>query len=122
MTDPVDPRIEPAARALYASVNKPHAERFGWDEVKPRWQESYRNDATAAIAAIDKAATITTAEQADELPGLVLIVTEQGGYWESIMRGDGKNWWQEPGTPGGGYVAASEDLTYPARVIHRATE
>lgn len=58
MTDHVDPRIEPAARALYASVNKPHAERFGWDEVNPRWQENYRSDARAALAAADKAAVL----------------------------------------------------------------
>lgn len=76
-----DPRIEAAARALYASVNKPHAERFGWDEVKPRWQESYRSDATAALAAADKAATITTFTGAEvNQAGWVCGACEPGDY------------------------------------------
>ena len=55
-----DPRVEAAARAIYADVNKGHASEKGWANVLGRWQESYRSNARAALAAADKAATITT--------------------------------------------------------------
>lgn len=88
-----DPRIEAAARALYASVNKPHAERFGWDEVKPRWQESYRNDARAALAAADKAATFD--------PGVEHFINERPGYISALKntRGtdDQSDYWRWSG-------------------------
>lgn len=62
-----------------------------------------------------KPRTITAAEELDALPDGVLILTEQGGYWESIKRIDGMNWWHEPGRSS---VTRSEDLTLPATVLH----
>lgn len=58
---------------------------------------------------------ITAVEELDALPDAVLILTEQGGYWESIKRMDGKNWWKEPGARD---VSPSADLTLPAIVLH----
>lgn len=63
-----DPRIEAAAKALYSDVNRQHSTTKGWDEVRPRWQESYRSNARAVIEAIDNASTITTVEELDALP------------------------------------------------------
>jgi len=62
-----------------------------------------------------KPRTITTMEELDALPDGVLILTEQGGYWESIKRMDGKNWWKEPGAT---FVSPSSDLTLPVTVLH----
>lgn len=73
-----DPRIEAAAKALYGDVNKSHAAQNGWDEVLPRWQESYRGNARAALAAADKAATITTVEGLAELPQETVIIDKHG--------------------------------------------
>lgn len=62
-----------------------------------------------------KPRTITEYEELDALPDGVLILTEQGGYWESIKRMDGMNWWKEPGAYN---VSLSADLTLPATVLH----
>lgn len=43
--------VEAAAKGIYRSVNKAHADTKGWDEVKPNWQRSYRRDARAALEA-----------------------------------------------------------------------
>lgn len=56
MTDHVDPRIEAAAIALYVDIDRRDRTPSMWPSVKPRWQESYRRNATAALAAADKAA------------------------------------------------------------------
>ena len=75
------------------------------------------HDAADAILAAGyrKPRTITTAEELDALPHEALILTEDGGYWESIKRIDGKNWWKEPGST---KVSPSTDLTLPATVLH----
>lgn len=52
-----DPRIQAAAKAI--------AERNGFTFP----QFTHKGDATAAMSAIDKAATITSIEQLDALPG-----------------------------------------------------
>lgn len=75
------------------------------------------NSAAAAVRMMGyrKPRTITTVEELDALPDAVLVLTEQGGYWESIKRMDGKNWWKEPGARN---VSPSEDLTLPATVLY----
>ena len=81
-----DPRIEAAAIALYADVNKGHAAQSGWDEVRPRWQESYRSNARAALAAADKAATITTVEGLDALPvGTLVMCANVNPTWPAVF-------------------------------------
>lgn len=66
-----------------------------------------------------KPRTVTTVEELDALPDAVLVLTEQGGYWESIKRMDGRNWWHEPGNTN---VSPSEDLTLPATVLHEGAQ
>ncbi len=66
---------------------------------------------------------INSPEEANSLPSDTLILTEQGGYWESVSKHpDGGHWWREPGTPDVGWKgnSSAEDLTYPATVIHRS--
>lgn len=67
---------------------------------------------------MSKPQIINSPEEADNLPSDVLILTEQGGYWESVKRDSYKNWWTEPGSTRN--PVTSEDLTYPATVIHRS--
>ena len=57
-----DPRIEAAAKALYAADDNPWA----WDDTPQ--QKFYRNIARVAIEGADKAATIATWERLDALP------------------------------------------------------
>lgn len=122
-----DPRIEAAAREkcrLHVEwmTNGPSTKT--WEELTPYEIEMSLIEAEYMISAADKVQAklneVPDAEDADSLPHHTLILTEQGGYWETIKRVDGKNWFKEPGAPGGGYVASSADLTYPATVIHRS--
>ena len=86
----------------------------------PDWCLSVPKPAKDAIrqlvAVIEaKPRTITTAEELDALTDGVLVLTEQGGYWESVKRMDGLNWWKEPGAS---KVSRSDDLTLPATVLY----
>ena len=120
-----DPRIEAAARALYGDVNKPHAKDKGWDEVLPRWQESYRSNATAAVAAIDKAATITSKKQFNQLVPGTVVRTKEGDVHVFEHRGkygvvNNAQYWSSPGWENPDHMHF-EDLQ-GARVIHWGTE
>ena len=86
------------------------------DIISSNRNEYADNTASRILAAgYRKPRTITTVDELDALPDAVLILTEQGGYWESIKRMDRKNWWHEPGSTN---VSPSEDLTLPATVLH----
>jgi len=83
-------------------------------------REMEQTQATAILAAgYRKPRTITTFEELDALPDGVLVLTEQGGYWESIKRMDGLNWWKEPGASN---VSRSLDLTLPATILYEPVE
>ncbi|OIH85999.1 hypothetical protein BLJ79_04180 [Arthrobacter sp. UCD-GKA] len=111
-----DPRIEAAAIALYGDVNKSHANEKGWDEVLPRWQESYRGNARVALAAADKAATITADDlKHDEnfdpmkqFPMGTIVESKDGSVWYWSEDDE----WETLNLPG------SKSLRGPARVIH----
>ena len=117
-----DPRIEAAARALY----KQEASESGSPDPWPSWEgegnaarEIFRDHATAAVAAIDKAATITTVEELDALPEESVIHSEQGGVWERCDDGEVRYWIT---TGNSDEVFNSSQITLPARVIHWGTE
>ena len=63
-----DPRTEAAAIALYVSTQPEIRKPEQWPGVATIWQHNYRKQATAALAAADKAATITTVEELEALP------------------------------------------------------
>lgn len=72
---------------------------------------------------MSKTQIINSPEEADNLPEGVLMLTEQGGYWESHRNPWRMGlWWREPGDRSEGWKVniTSEDLTYPATVIHRS--
>lgn len=76
-----DPRIEPAAIALYVDIDRRDRIPSMWPSVKPRWQESYRRSAIAALAAADKAATIKQFTGAEvNQAGWVCGACEPGDY------------------------------------------
>lgn len=116
-----DPRIEAAAKALYGDVNRQHSTTKGWDEVRPRWQESYRSNARAVIEAIDNASTITTVEELDKLPvGTVAMGWAYDGSTPYLrcISARGRTVWGVVGQP---EVLESADLLkggFKARVIH----
>ena len=104
-----DPRIEVVARALLTVETT----TLSLDDVPgPTGRDMYRR-ATAAVAAIDKAATITTVEELDALPEDAVILAGNvayqkcGDHWD----GAGRTW---------DTVQLVSDL--PARVIHWGTE
>lgn len=103
-----DPRIEAAARALL----KFETTTLSLDDVPgPTGRDMYRR-ATAAVAAIDKAATISTIEQIDALPPGSVVLDAEGTAWK---RGAG-SW---VGTDDYGDL---EPQPSGARVIHWGTE
>ncbi|SEE83187.1 hypothetical protein SAMN04489740_2710 [Arthrobacter alpinus] len=74
--------IEAAARAIYRSVNRGHADTKGWDEVQPNWKRSYRRDATAAVgAAVPYVAAQALRDAADAL--------EAGWAYGAELKSDG---------------------------------
>lgn len=78
--------------------------------------DSLRAAARVLAAGYRKSRTVTAEVELDALPDGVIILTEQGGIWESIKRHDGLNWWKEPGAKSS--VSASYDLTLPATVLY----
>lgn len=110
-----DPRIEAAARAI-------HFAEFGdcWGTEVDR--DTYRATATAAVAAIDKAATITTGEQLASLPEGAVIrfmdimpqVAEKDdeGTWISVGGIKYQYWDDRSPTP----------VPFPAQLLFGGTE
>lgn len=110
-----DPRIEAAARAL----NTAGWTCFGggmepgeYDEC-PDCKKFCDDIATAALAAADKAATITTREQFEALPrGTVVrdytgqVAERQEDFWANTLSGRDR----------------AAVISFPARVIHWGTE
>lgn len=110
-----DPRIEAAAKALYVDVDSKHRTADGYDEIAGKWKRGYVVAATAAVAAIDKAAIITSIEQLDALPELSVVIDsdpdvieKHGNRWRSMNEG--------------GEFYSSIRIGLPARVIHWGTE
>lgn len=123
MTDHVDPRIEPAARALYEYDRNASCspDRWpDWDSPDNNGREIGRDMATAALAAADKAATITTVEELDALP-IESVILDCEGYPYRRVR-------QYPDVPSSweGYELGEhldvDTIDFPARVIHWGTE
>ena len=110
-----DPRIEAAARALYSDVNRNHSTTKGWDEVRPRWQDSYRSNARAVIEAIDTACIITTVEELDKLP-IGSRVAGQKDIFERVQT-TGNQWLNVSGDYFNGYSGI-----IPARVLYWGTK
>lgn len=107
-----DPRIEAAAIACYVAVQPNHRKPEGWEEVPGVWKKNYRDQATAALAAADTAATITTVEELDALPVGSVVIDR---YGDAAQLSEDAGWCNAMGN---GW--AIEGL--PARVIHWATE
>lgn len=121
-----DPRIEPAARALYEYDRNASCspDRWpDWDSPDNNGREIGRDMATAALAAADKAATITTVEGLEALPVGSRVV--MGDYYilrEEHSVDDGV--WLDLGN---GLRLDADDLriiieSYPARIIRWGTE
>lgn len=115
-----DPRIEAAAAALltFETTTLP------LDEVPGPRAREMRRKATAALAAADKAATITTVEGLDALPvgSVILSDTYQyslttPNYPVSFQKLYGGLWYR-----GGRSSNTHESYILPARVIHWGTE
>ncbi|KAA0979906.1 hypothetical protein FQ154_01735 [Paeniglutamicibacter gangotriensis] len=63
------PRIEAAAKAVCESRHRHHkTKRDYWTDAGDYAQGQYRDDARAALAAADNAATIATVEELEALP------------------------------------------------------
>lgn len=107
-----DPRIEAAAKGI---ADRMSWASMHWGELHP---DAYPHLAAAAIAAIDKAATITTVEELDALPAGTVILCASGWAAQKTDKVDQLWWrtWNEIEVRGG----AINEL--PARVIHWGTE
>ncbi|OIH81929.1 hypothetical protein BLJ79_21450 [Arthrobacter sp. UCD-GKA] len=110
-----DPRIEAAAKALYEREGR--VER--WEDAhkeNPALPEEYYGDAIAALAAADRAETITTLAQLGALPDGSAFIDTAGDI--GIVQ-CGYVHYPETDSLGLDYVAKRY---LPARVIHWGTE
>ncbi len=64
--------------------------------------------------------TVQTAADLERLPVGTVVVTEQGGIWQAVIRDRFSLLWYEPGHSGQGARAA--DLSLPARILYMPTE
>lgn len=141
MTEHVDPRIEPAARALYEYDRNASCspDRWpDWDSPDNNGREIGRDMATAAIAAADKAATITTVAELDALPiqSIVACMGIAPGtrnipvtlVWQRGSVDNGGSDWCMPDTRGQitstdvFYFLNVNQLLQELTVLHRGTE
>lgn len=113
-----DPRIEAAAIALYVAVRPSDRTPDGWGDVRPVWHANYRDSARAALAAADKAATITTVEELDALPIRSIIFHDEGWGMTAAKKSTDDGHWYVTGS--NEYRTAATLL--PAIVKHRGTE
>lgn len=111
-----DPRIEAAAKALWDCGRNPRQQGGSdWVYMAPEDErrQAFMSYATAALAAADNAATITTAEGLGALPADSVILADAvayqkcGDHWD----GAGRTW------DTGQLVSG-----LPARAIHWGTE
>ena len=119
MTDHVDPRIEAAAKAIHARRFPEASSRFGWNLTHPEQQAEALDYARAALAAADKAATITEPEQLAALPANTRLESQVGpnfDYWN--VHGD----LLATCLSAVGYLGPITEIKLPARVIHWGTE
>lgn len=115
-------RIEAAAQAVCESRHRHHkTKRDYWTDAGDYAQGQYRDDARAALAAADKAATITTVEELDALPeGSVVLGWAYNGSTPYLrcLSAHGRLVW---GCVGQRDLFKSADMLadgFKARVIH----
>lgn len=79
-------QIETAARALHAAINGPRGR--AWDATAPKWQNAYRDQAAAVIAAIHP--TVSSEAELDALADPETILKDYDGHpyqWGIDMSG-----------------------------------
>lgn len=120
-----DPRIEPMAIAICASRHRNHNAKVDYWAISGEYARSqYMDDATAAVAAIDKAAIITTVEELDALPvGSVVLSDEYRysltypNYTVSFQKLYDDSWHR-----GGRASDTHLSMIVPAQLIHQGNE
>lgn len=113
-----DPRIEVVAKAVCQSRHRHHGSNLDyWIYAGEYAREQYRDDATAALAAIDEASIVNTVEELDALPVGSVILDSDADAWQRTRRG-----WtctdraaNTQDMPSGGILV----ILSPVRVIYR---
>ena len=115
-----DPRIEAAAKAVCESRHRHHkTKRDYWTDAGDYAQGQYRDDARAALAAADNAATITTVVGLGALPDGTVLRDHWGNVAELAVYDLGsekpvRTWHRTDGTE-------DENVPLPATIIHWGT-
>lgn len=87
-----------------------------WDGETLRPVDRKIADAVLGAGYIPPLALVQTASDLESLAVGTVVLTEQGGIWQAVMRDRFSLLWYEPGHAGLGARAA--DLSLPARVIY----
>lgn len=104
-----DPRIEAAAKALWD--HRSNTGTWHWHQVSEDTHERYRAEASAALAAADKASIISTYTDLDSLPDGSAIVDAMDAV---LALGHGCFY-----SPGHSQPTSLSEVALPARVLYR---